>query len=190
MLPPIGFTGKKGHGKSTAAMVLRGLGYVQAHPAETLRDMLRAFLCSVPDATGIHYSNVDDWLTGTKKRDVIPFFGKTATQLQQTLGTEWGREHVSFDIWVRILDVQFPAGTLFYNDSIRFPNEAAWIRSRGGKIIKVVDSRRPDDGDSHVSERLEIEPDRTILNDGSALELQLKTVQALADFAERATLGF
>ena len=158
-----------------------GLGYVQAHPAETLREMLRAFLCSVPDASGINYNNVDDWLTGPRKRDKIPFFGRSSTELQQSLGTEWGRNQVHFDIWVRILDAQFPKGTAFYNDSIRFPNEAGWIRSRGGLIFLVVDPRKRDDGDEHISEHAwaSIVPDQTIINDGDLIKLHRKTLLAL-----------
>jgi len=174
---PIGFVGRKGHGKSTAGKALLGLGYVQAHPAEPLRDMLRPLL----SAAGIPWDEHDDYLTGSRKRDIIPFFGKSSTELQQTLGTEWGRELVKPSLWTDLLDLAFPPETLVFNDSIRFKSEAEWIRSRGGKLIRIVDPRKPDDGDLHISEveQNAIIADYILCNAGSIIDLHINTLRAV-----------
>lgn len=146
--PIIGFVGKKGHGKSTAGKVLQTLGYVQAHPAEPLRAMLDALLRFYGYSDG----EIEDFLTGPRKRDIIPEIGKTSTYLQQTLGTEWGRKCLGEDFWTNLLWRRF-AQVPFYNDSIRFKSEAEFILAKGGVLIRVYNSRiPPDDLDTHSSE--------------------------------------
>jgi hypothetical protein len=61
----------------------------------------------------------------------------------QTLGTEWGRDHVHEDVWVdymirrtALIVEQGFKGTVV--SDVRFKNELLAIRKAGGKLVKVV----------------------------------------------------
>lgn len=67
--------------------------------------------------------------------------GKSPRQLMQTLGTEWGREHVAPSIWVDLgLDYWhgLPEGRSLAITDVRFENEAHAIRRAGGVVLHIV----------------------------------------------------
>jgi hypothetical protein len=153
----IGIIGHMGHGKtSRVGHYLENHGFKRFHPAETLRSMLRVFLIDL----GIHSTEVTRYLEGDLKRSPIPGLpGITGTNLQQTLGTEWGRNCVHQGIWNDILAFRLDTvkrrspGTLrAFNDSIRFPNEAEHALSIGGILIRVTRPGFPTDL-THASEK-------------------------------------
>ncbi len=96
----------------------------------------------------------------------------------QTAGTEWGRDRVHPELWVRSLFARLPAGGLV--PDVRFSNEACAIRRRGGVVIRVS---RPGHGghDTHASEQplpdelVDIE----VSNDGSRADLVRRTLDQL-----------
>jgi hypothetical protein len=188
---PIGFLGKKGHGKTTAGRMLESLGDTRLHPATTLRDMLHVFLRDF----GLDEITRVEMLDGRLKRDIIPGLNCSPTHLQQTLGTEWGRVLVEDNIWLKILDKKIEyiksANTnfVFFNDSIRFHNEAEWMRSHYGKLIRIVDPRKKDDQDEHPSEQegSSIEVDYTIINNGSIDILRDKLHEVIFNIHSSAT---
>lgn len=163
----LGLTGKKQVGKDTFADVLMEDGNVARFSfAEPLYAMLHAAFGKLPvDENG----NVD-------KNGIVPAAGKTVRSLLQTLGTEWGRNTVNQNMWVNILDSyieQYLAdlgGDIDYVmfTDIRFDNEAAYVKRKGGRIIEIRRKSAPA-GDSHSSEK-GIDPglvDHVIHNDGS-----------------------
>lgn len=80
-----------------------------------------------------------------RKKEQIPWLpdGVSLRTLYETLGTEWGRQCVCEDVWIRLAN-EFVKKSERKNviiDDVRFENEAAWIRSTGGKIVHVL---RPD----------------------------------------------
>lgn len=144
----IGLTGKKGCGKTSAAISLRdNHGYIIRSLATPLKETLVKF--------GVPVENMET--PGLKETPLEEFGNKSARQVMQLFGTDFARAMISNTIWVDKLvhDIE----TLFESgvenivvDDIRFNNEARAILHLGGVVIEVA---RPDvfDGDSHISER-------------------------------------
>jgi hypothetical protein len=127
--------------------------------------MLRAF--------GLTEAQID----GDEKEVAIPGLGcATPRFLMQTLGTEWGRNAVDPDLWVKHMRLRLGdilQITDVVIDDVRFENEATMIRDMGGKIIHVQ-GRGGIEG-SHVSENgVKFRPnlgDVMLLNDGTEAQL-------------------
>lgn len=132
----IGLTGRAGAGKSLAAsMVPEGVVMQLADP---LYDMLEAML-------GIPGSRLRDRRLKETKLDWI---GRSPRELLQTLGTEWGRGMIRQDVWLLIagrrIDELVEAGTMpIVVADVRFDNEAAMIRDRGGEVWEIVRDHEP-----------------------------------------------
>ena len=169
----IGITGRAGAGKNAVASMIPGAFVVGL--ADPLYAMLSVGL-DIPEAV----------LRQRKfKESTIPWLGKSVRQLLQTLGTEWGRDSVCDDIWIQLLDRRIKRlgesgiKAIAVAD-VRFENEAAWIRERGGEVWHVL---RPDiDGCSpHSSEagiRLD-DRDYVIDNAGTMDQLRQAVLEAL-----------
>lgn len=76
---------------------------------------------------------------------------ETRQKLQQ-YGTENGRDKYHEDIWVRGLDIQIETfsrrsgpNALIIICDIRFPNEFEYVKSRGGKNIRIISPNRTND---------------------------------------------
>ena len=124
----IGLTGPAGSGKSTVARILyKRAGFIGIAFADPVKDML-AVICSPK------YLNSD-------KSTPIEWIGKSGRDLMQTLGTEWGRKLVNVDLWVKIAESRLDAigddRDVVVSD-VRFENEAAMIRRRGGFILHLT----------------------------------------------------
>ena len=144
----IGVTGLKGCGKSefTNALTLHE-SFTRVHPATPIREML------VPLLQAFNYdaSTIAKMLDGSLKRRIIPELGRTPTELQQTLGTEWGRNLVKPDLWTDLWRRKARLPHRVINDSVRFENEAQMILSENGWLIHVHRPGLPMD-DTHPSE--------------------------------------
>ena len=133
----IGLTGRAGCGKDTVAnFLMETHGFVQIALADPLRDGLNAML-------GITSEQV---YRRDLKEAPIDWIGLSPRQLMQTLGTEWGRNHVAPDIWLRVAARRIEkyrqakpclhiAGIVV--SDIRFENEAEWLRAQGGKVWHI-----------------------------------------------------
>lgn len=138
----IGLTGFKGCGKSTVAEIMReNYGYTRHSFAQPIKDMLRA----------MGLSN-DELYDPKLKEVVIPEFGKSPRELMQLLGTEFGRFMIKSTIWVDATMRKINPEENIVIDDVRFPNEAAAIHARGGKIVRIV-RENLEQGDSHISEK-------------------------------------
>ena len=91
----------------------------------------------------------DEEIYGDKKAEPNELWGgKTNRYAQQTIGTEWGREIISQDIWVNCVKRDIMAWykdragdpLVIVIDDVRFPNEAQMVRDFGGELWTV---RRP-----------------------------------------------
>lgn len=169
----IGLQGFGGVGKSEVRRILERRGYTARHIKQPIADMTEVLLKAVGLTDPA--SHVD----GRRKREPISELGgKSATDIQQFIGTQFGRDFIDPGIWLRIwcrwADEQVERGRGVVQESVRFANEADAIRVRGGLILEV---RRPGVGpvNSHVSEALPTTPDVVIDNDGTldALERQV-----------------
>lgn len=121
----IGFVGKMGSGKTTAAKYLVDkIGYRRLRMADSLKRMLREGLGIDPE-----------YIDGELKNQPCPeLCGRTARHAMVTLGTEWGRDLINPNIWVNAVHKQLceymeEGHKNFVIDDIRFLNEAIWVRS-------------------------------------------------------------
>lgn len=134
----IGLHAKKRSGKDTlAAMICENLGYSQVAFAEPLYRGLKAMFPFIP---------AECW---ENRNLIMPCLGKSVNEMLQSLGTEWGRENVLGDVWVRVADAKAkerlreaskPRGIVF--SDVRYANEAEYIvKEKGGLIIEIQSSR-------------------------------------------------
>ena len=138
---------------------------------------------AVSAATGIPVRELQN---RSNKEAEIDWLGVSPRYLLQTLGTEWGRQSVRDDIWVQIamrkVDGMEPRHVVLTD--VRFENEAAAIKARGGVIWRVV--RRGDgclsrDAAGHASEAgvPDILVDSVISNCGTLSDLRAATDDAI-----------
>lgn len=166
----IGLMGFGGAGKSEVAKYLAGIGYTRTH----IKDPLRRMAASLLDDAGHSPEEIDSYLDGELKREVIPRLRRTGTEIQMFLGTEFGRDFCYPGLWLDMWRARAAAilgdGGKVTQESVRFPNEADAIRDLGGLVVRV---ERPGVGplSDHVSERPPCEPDFTIRNNGSIAQL-------------------
>jgi hypothetical protein len=164
----IGLCGFKGSGKTTLAKLMAPT-FTRQPFAEPLYKMLETLLIH----QGATRSEID-YLFTTGKEESTPYLnGKSPRQALQTLGTEWGRNHIAktiwLDVWKRKLATQ---STSIVVDDVRFLNEAEMLRRHGGIIIKI---ERPgvELDPQHISEleQMMIISDYVIANDGEPIHM-------------------
>lgn len=166
----VGIAGKAGSGKDTAGLWFKDeFDFVIYAFAKPLKLALAAMGFPEPGSR-------------EAKEQLVPGYSFTWRQAAQTLGTEWGR-NLDQDIWLK-------CGEQFLDNckdsvvitDVRFENEAAMIRRRGGMILHIK-GRQTDLGaqKAHPSEKpLMFYPsqDEIIDNSGSIEELH----QQLEDY--------
>lgn len=148
----IGLTGRKYHGKDTAAAVLVKKGYAQLRFADPLKEMLRAFYRTV----GLPFIEIERRIEGDLKETPCPHLrGKTPRYAMQTLGAEWGRDMIGTDLWVSVLTGRAAkAGKAVVSD-VRYDNECAAITAAGGRVFRVDANKRVDANEfSHHSSEM------------------------------------
>ena len=170
----IGLHGRARSGKDTVASFIlaqRG-GYIYS-----FADPIRAMLVPL----GI---DMRDPYWQKHKEEVIPALGVSPRRLMQTLGTEWGRDLINPELWLILAKqrlLNFGPGMVIAD--VRFENEAAWIRSQGGRVVHI---ERPNIApvEAHASEAgIEFkgdEGDFKIINGGSLEDLQ-QTIREVFD---------
>lgn len=189
----VGLTGKRGNptdgyvqaraGKDAAAAhLISDLGFVRIALADAVRDALYA---------------LNPWVNSTERvADIVEDIGWEKAKnigeiraLLQRMGTEAGRQIHGDHLWTAVADAKIAAlqpGTPVVVTDIRFPDEGAWILSKGGIIIEIY---RPDDlsGDklganaAHTSESTgRITPHIQILNDADLPTLYRRIAAAVA----------
>lgn len=169
----IGLAGFKRSGKSTAAGFLRDeFDAVSTSPSDPINDFAERWL-------GKDEANKDEpveWLDGVNMRDILV-----------TMGTEWGRNMVHPELWIRIvkreIETLAPAFTrpVFVLPSIRFDNEAELVRDYfGGKVVEI--SRPGHEAGDHASETpiSSKHIDATIYNNSTLAHFEQSTVSVVS----------
>jgi len=149
----IGLAGRAGSGKTTVASMIPGAVVVQL--ADPLYAGISAML-GVPESM---------LRCPSYKEQPLPGLGKSPRQMMQTLGTEWGRDTIDRQIWIRLLerriDILRSQGVAAVAVAdVRFENEAAAIRAMQGGEVWRVRRAGPATAASHSSE------DGVVLLDG------------------------
>jgi hypothetical protein len=178
----IGVHGPLNGGKDTAANIIQDLlpnrynRYAFARPIKEACQVL----------FGFKPEQLEDRVL---KETVDPYWGFTPRRTMQLLGTEFARNMLRDDVWIKraerecLSNAAAGRGTIITD--VRFPNEAEWIRSRDDAVIihLEVPGLEKDDRYKHASEAgIPFDParDLKVVND-KALGLQAfrESLQAL-----------
>lgn len=174
----VGFAGQQGSGKDTCADFLRKDGFTKYAFAKPLKQ----FCQDIFDLS-------HDQLHGPDREVIDPRYNMSPRTLLQKLGTDFFRNMIDFDFWVKYFQ-RWAANTsddIVVSD-IRFANELNAVREMGGWVFLV---RRPkfecSDEPGHVSEHANslIGYDEVILNDGDLYDLEMKVKSAIKRSADR-----
>lgn len=168
----VAVTGRRGHGKTTAAQALEQRGYRHINFADCLKEVV-SMVYGVPLA----------WMQDPvlKEQVLVDWPYRSPRELLQIVGTDMFRK-TKFpdggaidDTWVKNFERRASAFSHVVCSDLRFPNEAENIRAQGGTIIKIVDPRKmlDDEASRHASETEidKIVPDHIIVNDGTIGDL-------------------
>lgn len=154
-------------GKTTVATALEHQGFTRVPFADPLKAMVVQFLQSL----GYRHHEAQR-LVYIDKGAKIPQLGVTVRHLLQTLGTEWGRNCVAPDVWLKCWAASAKQHWCVVVDDVRFPNEAHLIKSMGGQVWRI---ERPGliDTTGHASEGglCDWSFDRVIVNDGTVEDM-------------------
>lgn len=143
----IGITGKAGSGKDTVANYLKDY-YPKFFRSVAFADPIRDMLI----ASGV--VTREQLTDRTLKEAVIEEFGVSPRHMAQTLGTEWGRNSIGEDFWLRLskrrIGILLAGGFNVLVTDVRFENEATMIREAGGEVWHI--ERDVPSVATHVSE--------------------------------------
>lgn len=165
------YSSMAGSGKSEVANVLmREFGFEPVKFAGPLKAMARGLF----DGMGFDAHEIERMLEGDLKEVVIPGFATvTPRRVMQTLGTDWGREAIDQDLWIKVARTKIEGllarGVSVVVDDLRFPNELLFVRAMRGVAVRIV---RPDPSRDGGSSRYEglldnADFDFVLDNDGS-----------------------
>jgi len=127
----IGFHGIAGAGKDTAAFAIKEL--------EPSTDIF-AFAGPLKEACKILFNFTNDQLYDQIiKEEIDERWKKSPREILQWLGTDILRENIDQDFFVMNMKQRIESSKADYIliSDVRFDNEAEFIRSLGGKIIKI-----------------------------------------------------
>lgn len=159
----IGLTGLKQSGKTTAGDFLaHKYKFEHTSFAAPMRRFAMDVLC------------MNEVQLEFMKEQPVTFLDRQVTprQFLQRLGTEFGREMIHPDLWVRACLMRVDTNRRTVISDCRFDNEAHAIRAMGGKIVQITRRGQVAGTDTHASEA-GIHPaliDYTICNNGERVE--------------------
>ena len=175
----IGVVGYIGSGKGTVGDILeRDYGYKKFAFADALKDAVasifvwpRGLLEGDSNASRAFRERVDPWWSNKLGYEVTPRL------ILQKMGSEACRDNIADNIWIAALEKRIQGYQDVVISDTRFPNEIDFIRSAGGKIIRVKRGNDPSPEElskMHISETAwnNYIPDIIIHNEGTVDELK------------------
>ncbi len=165
----IGLSSKIGAGKDTVAHLI-GNGEVRKF-ADNIKKIC-AIISGLP---------LGDMYTQDGKNIYIEQFDMTVGTMQQKIGTEVFRNSFDQNVWVKSLFSKYTPDQLWIITDVRFPNEADYIKSLDGILIRIEGDPAGIRANStrdlnHPSETSldDYKFDHVIYNDGTLEELKAK----------------
>lgn len=149
----IAFTGKKGHGKSTASKKVEdmlfadGQNVVRINFKDSLVKKMRECANGLLKDIAEHYSTTVDTLFDEKP----PIMRK----LMQFVGTDVYRstdDNFWVSSWEKKIEPYRRSDVIIIVDDVRFKNEFDIIKNNGGEIYRIVATNKPIPTDVHQSE--------------------------------------
>lgn len=166
----IGLSGKMGAGKDLVAALLRMHGYRRFSFGDCVRTEVLAHIERQPDTM---FRGVTAEAACSKP------LSDDARKLLQWWGTDYRRAEDP-DYWVSKIRDEVSQHSLAVISDVRFDNEAALVRQRGGQIWRITRPATQSNGfPGHVSEALAFDADLEIENDGCAYQLAEKVLAAV-----------
>ncbi|AJD82933.1 deoxynucleoside monophosphate kinase [Achromobacter phage JWF] len=154
----IAIHGAASHGKTTSTKHLvsaHGLDVVKF--AAPIKNMLATLLIYMGDSPDAAIHSMEDAMM--KSLPIKELFGITPRRLQQTMGTEWGRNLIHPLIWTRLAQLKIEQhhrvspGHVILVDDLRFGTEYDMLEQTfDTTFVKVVAPWAPQPDTSHVSE--------------------------------------
>jgi len=169
----IGLAGKARSGKDTCASFFMKRGFHRYAFADPIKSTVNP-LFGWDDRHGF----------GELKEVVDPFWGVSPRYVYQKFGTEFARETVRDDFWLRVAFLKLRDIPLVVIPDVRFNNEAEWVRQHG-VLFHVYRDGVPDIL-AHKSEAgVERKPeDFRILNQGALDDLELELIRINIDIIQ------
>lgn len=160
----IALVGKKRSGKTTAATFIRN-----NHPGLAYRD---SFARPIKE----HVERIFGPLDETPKEVLRPVM----QALGESLKAKFGRTVFIDQLKDRVKNMEHAADLVIIDD-LRFPFEADWVRSQGGKVIRIIRPELDSVVDNHISETSvdEVLADATIINSDGLETFFLKVTDTL-----------
>lgn len=155
----IGLIGPKESGKDTLADYLVSHYRFQKHAfADPIKQICRIMFLLDPEQLNDH----------TLKETIDKKWGLTPRQMMQKLGTDVIRNIWDNDFWLKHIDFRLDFNNDIVISDVRFPNEAQWIKDRGGILVRIDDGRinNSSKDDTHESEtsNADIQEDFCVFN--------------------------
>lgn len=150
----IGVVGFLGSGKGTVGdMLIQDHHYYRLSFADGVKDAVsvifgwpRELLEGDTDASRAFREAPDVFWSERFEYEVTP------RHMLQLMGTEAGRDVFHSDIWIYSLEKRMLGKTDVVIPDVRFPNEIEFIKSRGGKVVRVIRGPEPEWYDTALSD--------------------------------------
>lgn len=163
----IGLIGRKQSGKDTFADYLVSHYGFEKH----------AFAGPVKEVCRVMFQLTMEQLEDPQQKEKVDErWGLSPRQMMQKVGTDMVRHMWGEDFWLKNMDLRLCGGDVVISD-VRFPNEAQYIRDRGGVLVRIV--RSGGVLDTHISETSQafIQEDVCVLNKKDGLGAFYKTIE-------------
>jgi hypothetical protein len=141
----VAITGKRGHGKTTAAQGLERLGFQHMNFADPVREVAQLVY-------GVPMGVMLDPKAKEQPLDYFPYL--SPREILQKIGTELFRDGIHQDTWIEAFKRRASQFSHVVCSDCRFPNEAEVVQELGGTLIKIVNPLldRTDTASQHPSE--------------------------------------
>jgi hypothetical protein len=162
-------------GKSTISKYLvEKYNYSMLTFASPMKDMITIIF------KGLGYSDdkIEAMLYGNLKEVIVKELGVTPRHMLVTLGSEWGRGMIDDSMWIKIAMKSLDNTINHVCEDIRLLNEAERLRSKGFKIIRVINPRATLVESISEGKLDDYNFDKVLINDGTIEDLQ-KSVDSM-----------